>query len=109
MVHRLLDVLMQDAWSLTAFVIRRRAKAESALHSLSVVLCVYQIQPSTASMKIMPVDESNKSTLLQSRNEGALVPKSPPIGTFMSVQRIADSRHTASAATIASNPEKISE
>ena len=72
-------------------------------------LCVYQIQPSTASMKIMPVDESNKSTSFQGRNEGALGPKSPPIGSFMGVRRIADSRHTTSAATIASNPEKISE
>jgi hypothetical protein len=102
-------MLMQDAWSLTAFVNWRRAKAESAPHSLSVVLCVYQIQPSTASMKIMPIDESNKSTLLQGRNEGALGPKSPPIGSFMGMRRIADSRHTTSAATIASNPEKISE
>jgi hypothetical protein len=60
-------------------------------------------------MKIMPVDESNESTLLQSRNGGVLVPESPSIGSFMGVRRIADSRHTAFAATIASNPEKISE
>jgi hypothetical protein len=100
---------MQDAWSLTAFIIWRRAKAESALHSLSVVLCIYQIQSPTASMKIMPVDESNESTLLQSRNGGALVPESPSISSFVGVRRIADSRHTASVATMFSKPGKISE
>ena len=56
MVHRLPDVLMQDAWSLTAFIIWRRAKAESALYSLSVVICLYQIQPPTANIKIVIID-----------------------------------------------------
>jgi hypothetical protein len=56
MVHRLLDVLMQDAWSLTAFVIWRRAKAKSALHLPWRVLYIYQIRPSTASMKITLID-----------------------------------------------------
>jgi hypothetical protein len=52
MIHRLFDVLMQDAWSLTAFVIRRRAKTESALYSLSVVLSLYQTDLPSASMKL---------------------------------------------------------
>jgi len=52
MVHRLLDVLVQDAWSSTVCVYCRRAKANSALHLPWWASSLYQNPLQTASMKI---------------------------------------------------------
>ena len=49
--HRLLDMLMQDVWSLTAFVNSGHAKAKSALHLLRRSLCIYQRELPITSMK----------------------------------------------------------
>ena len=60
---RLLDVVMQNAWSLTALVkIWRRAKAKSTLHLPRRVLFMYQTLIATASKKIsLPLVDSGSS------------------------------------------------